>query len=100
MSSMEIDRVRMSMHNVKEPSFDGFYNLGPVIVDGPDTFVFDLAIHGKPDIWDRPRAMNTSLFFDSRKDLLDFLSSLKKNVDQLRAKIYKVKPQITEDASL
>tara|TARA_R110000751_G_scaffold112572_1_gene211487 strand:+ start:1428 stop:1778 length:351 start_codon:yes stop_codon:yes gene_type:complete len=84
-----VDSVRVAMHNVTNTTFDQFYDLGSSEIDSPNnTYCVGLTLHAKPDAWDRPRAMRTTLYFDNEHNLQDFLSSLKNQIDELRSKLY------------
>jgi hypothetical protein len=88
-AEMVVDNVRISMHNVLEASFDQFYDLGSrADTHGDRVYAVGFTLHAKPDVWDRPREMRTTLYFDNAGNMQDFLSGLKNQIDQLRSKLY------------
>ena len=88
-AEMVVDNVRISMHSVLEASFDQFYELGQSNTDTDDrVYAVGFNLHAKPDVWDRPREMRTTLYFDSAGNMQDFLSGLKNQIDELRSKLY------------
>lgn len=96
-----VDSVRISMHNVTSPTFDQFYDLGSSSTDSPDNnYCVGLTLHAKPDVWDRPRQMRTTLYFDNAANLQDFLSGLKNQIDELRSKLYASMDVRNDEASV
>lgn len=88
-ADMTVDAVRIAMHNVKEVTFEQFHQLGQTTLESSDiAYTFELSTHGKPDAWNRPRAMRTQLFFDNAANLQDFLSGMKNQIDELRSELY------------
>lgn len=88
-ANLDVDSVRIAMHNVTDTTFGAFHCLGQMSLEfSKKAYTFEVVMHGKPDAWGSPRALRTQLYFDSSGDMQDFLSGMKNQIDELRSKLY------------